>query len=183
MVVLNSLVLMAVLISPWKLEEESQHPAVKEFVARVQQYVDLRKKVEASLPRLSKREEDPAEIIEHEKQIAAGLRAARAKAVRGDIFIPGVQPILLKMIRDQLGPTARSMILGDGNPKNDPTRVELKVNGTYPSQAPLSTVPPSVLNRLPILPQGVEYRFVGRHLILYDANANLIIDLLMNAVR
>jgi len=77
------------------------------------------------------------------------------------------------------------MILGEGNPKNaeSPARVDLVVNGKYPPNAPLSTVPPSVLLSLPKLPQGMEYRFVGRHLILFDSKANLIVDVLRNAIR
>jgi hypothetical protein len=35
---------------------------------------------------------------------------------------------------------------------------------------------------LPDLPDGVEYRFVGTHLILRDARANLIIDHIPNAI-
>jgi hypothetical protein len=38
------------------------------------------------------------------------------------------------------------------------------------------------LLRLPQLPKEVEYRFVGRDLILRDVAANLIVDFLPNAV-
>jgi hypothetical protein len=47
----------------------------------------------------------------------------------------------------------------------------------------LSTMPPSLLLNLPKLPEGLEYRFVGRNLILYDSKANLIVDILRNAIR
>ena len=47
----------------------------------------------------------------------------------------------------------------------------LKVNQPYPKAEPLSTVPPDVLKALPVLPEDLEYRFVGKHLILYDARA------------
>jgi hypothetical protein len=33
---------------------------------------------------------------------------------------------------------------------------------------------------LPTLPKGVEFRFVGRNLILLDTQANLIVDVLPN---
>jgi hypothetical protein len=56
------------------------------------------------------------------------------------------------------------------------------VNSVYPKDAPLSTVPPDVLLTLPPLPEDVQYRFVGKHLILYDAKANLIIDFMLNAI-
>ena len=33
---------------------------------------------------------------------------------------------------------------------------------------PLSTVPPNILVALPRLPDDIQYRFLGRHLILLD---------------
>jgi hypothetical protein len=43
-------------------------------------------------------------------------------------------------------------------------------------------VPPLILERLQQLPDGVEYRFMGRDLILRDTKANLIVDLLSGAM-
>ena len=165
-------------------------PAIKDFNDRVQRYWDLHKKVEDAAPPIDKKKEpDPAAIVAHERATADGIRAARMNAAEGDIFTPAVQKILVATIKQELssgrGATARAMILGEGNPKNpeSPARVDLVVNAKYPPNAPLSTVPPSVLLSLPKLPQGLEYRFVGRHLILYDSKANLIVDILRNAVR
>jgi hypothetical protein len=56
------------------------------------------------------------------------------------------------------------------------------INGQYIPAAPLSTVPPTVLLQLPPLPEELEYRFVGRTLILRDSIANLIVDFIPNAV-
>jgi hypothetical protein len=66
-----------------------------------------------------------------------------------------------------------------------PIAVELKVNTTYPSDSnvPLSTMPPNLLAVLPQLPMDVEYRVVGRHLILRDVDANIIVDFIYNAIR
>jgi hypothetical protein len=55
------------------------------------------------------------------------------------------------------------------------------VNVTYPEGAALATVPPLILNRLPPLPDGIEFRFMGRDLILRDSNANLIVDFIHEA--
>jgi len=33
------------------------------------------------------------------------------------------------------------------------------------------------------LPKDVEYRFVGRHLMLRDVDANIIVDYIFNAIR
>jgi hypothetical protein len=55
------------------------------------------------------------------------------------------------------------------------------VNAIYLSEAPLSTMPPKLLTELPELPKGLEYRFIGKTLILYDADASLIVDFIPNA--
>ena len=52
----------------------------------------------------------------------------------------------------------------------------LRVNGSYPSDVPLSTVPPRMLEALPRLPEELEYRFVDRQLILFDNHAQIIVD-------
>jgi hypothetical protein len=39
-----------------------------------------------------------------------------------------------------------------------------------------------VVTGRPMLPEDVEYRFAGKHLILYDARANLIVDFIPNAI-
>ena len=56
------------------------------------------------------------------------------------------------------------------------------INATYPSTLPLATFPASLLAALPPLPEEIEYRFVGRHLILRDVKANIIIDVLRNVL-
>ena len=35
---------------------------------------------------------------------------------------------------------------------------------------------------LPPLPEDVQYRFAGKHLLLFDAKANIIIDFMLNAI-
>jgi hypothetical protein len=169
---------------------EDENPVIKDFDKRVERYVDVRKKAEADAPPIdTKKEEDPAAIVAREQVIAAGIRAARRNAAEGDIFTPAVRKHLAAVLKPALapkkGPDAREVVLGEGNPKSPESkaRVDLVVNAQYPSKAPLSTMPPSVLLRLPKLPKGLEYRFVGKHLILYDMKANLIVDIFRNAVR
>ena len=57
-----------------------------------------------------------------------------------------------------------------------------KVNAEYPKDVPLSTVPPDVLLTLPALPEDMQYRFAGKHLLLFDAKANIIVDFMLNAI-
>jgi hypothetical protein len=42
-------------------------------------------------------------------------------------------------------------------------------------------MPPTLLAVLPELPKGLEYRLIGKTLILYDADASLIVDFIPNA--
>jgi len=61
-------------------------------------------------------------------------------------------------------------------------RVPLEINGAYPDHVPLQTMPPSVLSNLPQLPKALEYRIVGRDLVLRDIDANMVVDFLPNAL-
>jgi hypothetical protein len=61
-------------------------------------------------------------------------------------------------------------------------RVKLVPNTPYPDGVPLSTMPPAILGVLPKLPPEVDYRFVGRHLILRDVAANIIVDYVWEAL-
>jgi len=61
--------------------------------------------------------------------------------------------------------------------------VVLKVNATYPSDTPLPTTPPQVLMNLPKLPEQLEYRIIGKNLIIRDVEANIIVDFVPNAIQ
>src|SRR5262249_44054299 len=129
------------------------------------------------------------QITEHQRALADAIRAMRAGAKQGDLFTPDVQPLVKRLVAAELdgrvGAPARKEILS-GNPPLDPDRddrmqVRLAVNAPYPAAAPVSTVPPTVLLTLPVLKKEVEYRFVGRDLVLLDVDANLILDFMRNA--
>jgi hypothetical protein len=68
--------------------------------------------------------------------------------------------------------------LDDGLPHLKPTG-DLQRVETH--EQVLATVPPLLLLRLPKLPEGLEYRFMGRDLILHDTTANIIVDFLRAA--
>jgi hypothetical protein len=43
-------------------------------------------------------------------------------------------------------------------------------------------VPPDLLEALPPLPEAMQYRFAGNHVLLYCIRGNLIIDYMLNAI-
>jgi hypothetical protein len=55
------------------------------------------------------------------------------------------------------------------------------VNGAF-SWALGNAMPPCVLHALPELPIELQYRFVGVDLILIDIHADLVVDILRDAI-
>lgn len=155
-----------------------------DFKARVDEYVKLRDKAENAAPVELEKKSKPAEIVTAEKSIAAHVRSARATAKPGDMFTPATQAMFRRLLRPPLakGKDAadNKAIIKDDAP--EPKEVPFKVNAEYPKDVALSTVPPDVLAALPTLPEDIQYRFAGKHLILFDAKANLIIDFMLNAM-
>jgi len=154
----------------------------KTFIDRVQAYVKMQKGLEASLPTL-KPTNDAAQIVEHQHALARKIVDARRDARQGDIFTHEVTERFRKIIRSEFhgpeGRLARQTIRQD-----DPSKVivRLHVNDMFPEGIPLTTTPPTLLLKLPELPQELVYRFVGRDLTLIDTKARLVVDLMPNAI-
>jgi hypothetical protein len=148
-----------------------------DFTIRVSSYVELRSELERGLPALSVTD-DPVEIERAVRRLAARIRVARAQAKQGDIFTPAIAVAFRKTLLLETNAVTWVAIM-DENPGDRETRI----NGTYPGREPFSTVPPNVLAALPRLPVDIEYRFMGRDLVLLDTRANLIIDRVPDALR
>jgi hypothetical protein len=165
------------------------HEEIEDFVDRVEQYYKIHEHVEKEIGGVPRKDSDARTIAEFSRRLAEGIRARRAGARQGDIFTPTLRQAFLRLFRATLvgreGAVEKRVVLREGNPaadEDDRQRVPLKVNGTYSLSAPLSTVPPTLLEKLPQLPKEVRYQFVGRTLVLYDAEASIIVDYLPNAV-
>jgi hypothetical protein len=153
-----------------------------DFVKRVEAYVALHKKVEATLPDL-KDKGTPESIDKHERAMEQLMRTARKDAKQGDLFTPAMQKVVRDLLRPIFsGPDARQIkaeILDNEYKGN----VKLVVNGRYPDEIPISTVPPQVLAQLPKLPEELEYRFIQTNLILFDPHAHIIADYIVQAFQ
>ena len=154
---------------------------LKDFDQRVKAYLDLRNKVDGDEPTQQKTS-DAAKIKAEQVALAKAIQAARAGAKQGDVFAPAIEKKFRALLRPETtgarGAKVKAEIL------DEKPAVVLKVNGDYPTTEPLATVPPTVLQALPVLPKdkGLEYRFVRKHMILLDTRANLIVDFLLNAI-
>ena len=180
-------VITAVLAVPAGLSAQAKPPLatsteakmLADFDTRVKDYDALRDKVDGGSARQTKTS-DPEKLAAQRRALAANIQKARATAKPGDIFTPDIQPFFKRLMKPALKGTdgaenARTI-------KEEKPAVALQINTPYPQGQPLSTVPPDVLIQLPKLPKDLEYRFIQKHLILYDAKANLIVDYILNAI-
>ena len=153
----------------------------KPFFDRVRAYVKMQKTLEASLPTL-KPTTDPARIVEYQQALARKIADARRDALPGDIFTHEATQRFRKIIHEAFdrpeGHLARKTMQQDTPFKV----VRLHVNDVFNDDVPLTTTPPTLMLRLPELPPGLAYRFVGRDLVLKDIKAELVVDLIPNAI-
>jgi len=157
---------------------------VADFKKKVDDYVKLRDDAEKGLPPL-KEKATPEEIVAAERALGAKVRALRQNAKRGDFFTPATQAMFRRLLNPAVkGPDGAENKKAIKDDAPEPHEIPFKVNAVYPKEVPLSTVPPDVLLSLPALPKDghIEFRFAGKHMLLYDAQANLILDFMLNAV-
>jgi hypothetical protein len=150
---------------------------IADFTARVNKYVELRKKADDSAPPL-KESKDAGKIKDAQQALVERIGAARTDAKQGDIFTPEIAAHFRQLMRPETKEVGTKEIM-----KEDKVgAVPFKINGPYPDTKPLATSPPNILQALPPLPEDIDYRFVGKHLILRDSRANTIIDYMLNAI-
>jgi hypothetical protein len=153
-----------------------------DFKARIDKYVEIRKKADDSAPPL-KKTDDAAEIKAAQLALGERIGAARAGVKPGEIFTPEIAALFRRLIRPETKDPDTKALLKEKKDQPKPGAVPLwKVGMPYPEKEPLATMPPDVLERLPKLPADIEYRFVGKHLILRDVRANTIIDFATNVI-
>jgi len=157
------------------------HSAIlQDFDKRVSDYVKMRKTIEGKLPKL-KVTPSQAEIRNHERALADMLRQARQSAAQGDIFTPEISAEFRRLIGITMQGADAARIKGSLKTA-EPVILRVAVNDVYPKQAPLQSTPPTLLLNLPRLPPELEYRLVGRTLVLRDVKSNLIVDFMANAM-
>jgi ABC-type transporter Mla subunit MlaD len=162
--------------------------ALAGFQKRVEDYAAHERKLESKLPKLPEKAE-PDRIIAHKQALAKAIQQARSGAKQGDLFTQDIRPLLVQIIRSETGgpkgaETRKEIVETAAKTGQNETSalVSLKVNSPYPDNVSLSTVPPDLLLKLPPLPREVDYRFVGRNVILRSVKANLILDVLPGAL-
>jgi hypothetical protein len=148
-------------------------PTFADFSKRIDFYMTQRRGAEAAVPEL-KETSDPKKVYEREKALGDAIRTVRANAPQGEIFTDAAAEEFRRIIKADFmkrAATDRKAVL-----EEVPFTVPPRINMDYPTELPLATFPPSLLMNLPTLPDVLEYRFLGRYLILRDIKGNVIVD-------
>jgi hypothetical protein len=153
---------------------------IQDFLKRVDTYVTLHKKLESTLPKLPE-QTTPQQIDAHQRALAALIQAARKNAKPGQTLTPAMQRRIRTLLRPVFSGRDGQQIKNEILDKEYKGNVKLAVNGRYPDEVPISTVPPQVLLALPKLPEELEYRFIQNNLILFDPHAHIIVDYMNRA--
>jgi hypothetical protein len=148
----------------------------------VEKYAELHKDLAKGSAK-QKEDTNPDQINAQKKALAAKIQAARADSKQGEIFTPEIRRAFRRLLAPEVkgedGRDAKA-ILKDDAPA--PGTVPFKVNATYPENQPKPTMPANLLMNLPTLPEPLEYRVVGQHLLLIDTAADVIVDYMLNVI-
>lgn len=160
-------------------QADSQAAALKDFQQRLKAYVDLRADLTRKLKPLSPTA-SASELAERQESLAAALRQTRKTAKQGDLIPTPVASQLRTIVQTDLkNRSAESRQAAFSEVANATAPI---INRTYPADAALPTMPPLLLAKLPMLPENLQYRFLGRHLLLLDSDTQLILDYVSNVL-
>jgi hypothetical protein len=153
-----------------------------EFGKRVDEYVRLRDSLAEKMGPLDQTKSQ-AEIAARATTLATLIQGARDSARQGDIFTPEFAAIISTLIKSEYSRRSDSVVEQRDDAQEEVPDFVPAVNVLYPTTYPLATFPATLLPLLPPLPTDkLEYRIVTHYLILRDVEANLIIDVMPNAV-
>ena len=158
-----------------------QSTAANVFADGVGKYVQMLQNLEGSVP-AQKPTNESEEIADRQHQLTGVIANARRGAYEGEIFTNEVAEQFRKIIRkafQEPGGQAMRKTIQERDPVK---RIVLKVNEVYPDDKPRTTMPPTLLSRLPVLPKELAYRIIGHALVLQGTRTNLIVDFIPNAI-
>jgi hypothetical protein len=171
-------------LTAWQPAQKTDAPApgrqeaLQDFQRRLQAYMELREALSQKLKPLAPTA-SAADLGARQNALAAAIRAARAGARPGAVIPQGVASQIAASIADDFkrrGP-AEGRAAFTEVPGGQPA-----INGTYPPNAALPPIPPLLLLTLPRLPDSLQYRFYGRHLLLLDSDVQIVVDYIANVL-
>jgi hypothetical protein len=162
-------------------QDADRRDGLQLFAEKVAGYAELHRRLDAAFPPW-KVTNDVNEIFRRRAYLAAAIKAERPDAREGDIFEPAAAGAVRGIIAGALGEIdVEFMLQGLYEECETPPGYRPQVNAGYPSWA-THEMPFVLLAALPGLPAGIQYRLIDHDLLLWDVDANLIIDVLPDAL-
>ena len=165
-------------LSPTAREERT----LQDFDRQVHRYVRLHRRLERALP--------PEHMFGDLEDMSTAVDAlhdaiveARPNAQPGTFFTPAVADVLTDRLM-------RAITASGHTPTEALIAMNLGYFGGLPTARVNDRIPagrhvrlwPALLKALPALPEELEYRFIGWDLALVDVHADLVVDILKNAL-
>lgn len=160
---------------------EREGASLRAFERRVADYVGLHRRLEGPLPPMQT-SRDLDVVRAAMDALARAIRNARRDARQGDIFTPEVAPVFRRLTAACLTPEDIEAIMAERETEDPAPPPRLAANMAWPEGSTYGFVPPHLLETLPALPPELQYRIIGRSLVLWDHHANLIVDFLPGAL-
>ena len=153
-------------------------PGMTQFITRVYDYVETHRRAAAGIeqPLCS----DPEELGRQADALANAIRIARPRAKEGDIFTMAASEVFRARIAAIVRRSNFNVAAFLARHGGEGEEFEAQVFATLYWPAHVALTP--ITRELPELPPELEYRFAGRHLVLMDIGANMVVDVLRDAL-
>lgn len=162
-------------------DQKAEADAIEAFTSGVDTYVALHRRLERHTPR-EVITSDPARIEAASRILAVSIRAARPDARQGDIFTPEIAQVFRgRIVKALEGKDVAGLLMDMAEETPAEGVPPPQVHARFPVEGS-HTVPPVLLHALLTLPEELNYRFIGRDLVLLDLHADLIVDFLPDAI-
>lgn len=154
--------------------------ALAEFKDAITKYMALRRGLRNEVAGPVK-DSTSSQVTNASDALAGAIQRARHNAQVGSIFSQPAAAVIKRRVADAVRTENLVPVLADIDDEGKAGPMP-KIHLRLPVSAQMATMPPSLLKVLPPLPKELEYRILGRYLILRDVDASLIIDYIPAAV-
>jgi hypothetical protein len=158
--------------------------ALQHFENNIAAYLAVRQRASAAAPDLTITS-DPAKLERAVNELAERIRTARQHSRPGEIFSDDVAELFRTRIRHTLDARALHSAELLAAIRDDISRTpagEIAVNRRFDWNSGWE-MPPEIVEALPALTGPLEYKLVNRDLLLVDVGADLVVDVLHDAIQ
>ena len=160
---------------------QSAAGGLQQFDQRIAAYAELHQRVYAVFPPWSPTD-DASVLVRRRAHLGSAIRTERGHSTQGEIFDSATAATLRDIVADALRGVDVELLLADVYEGCEtPAGYRPVVNASYPDWA-THQMPVALLIALPALPAGIQYRLIDHDLLLWDVNADVIIDVLPDAL-